>query len=712
VNWTSNGVAVSTDNPLTVALAQDTALVANFVPLYSFTASSGDAALGSVTTDSASGRSYEPNTSITLTAAPAEKAKFVNWTSNGVAVSTDNPLTVALSQDTVLVANFVPLYSFTASSSDAALGSVTAAPQSGSYEPNTSITLTAVPAEKAKFVNWTSNGVAVSTDNPLTVALSQDTALVANFIPLYSFTASSNNGALGSVTSAPQNGSYEPNTSITITATPAEKAKFVNWTSNGVEVSTDNPLTVALSQDTALVGNFERVFSDVATLSNLTVNAGKLSPEFHPDTLSYTVSVGNTFDSIMLTATKTDADATVAGDGRKALTVGENTFTVVVTAENTLNNLTYTVKVIRRAPSVSSNATLSSLTVSVGELSPEFHPDALTYTVSVGNDATSITLTATQADEEATVGGAGTKSLQVGTNIFAITVTAGNGAELIYTVTVTRAASSDATLSNLAVSVGELSPAFSSGVLSYAVSVDNATEAITLTATPAHSSATVAGDGAKALAVGENTFGVVVTAEDDTTELTYTVTVTRAAAVVSPPVIAPSSTATLSSLTVSVGTLSPVFNSEILSYTVSVGNATAAITLTAAPAHDSATVAGDGEKALTVGENVFAIVVTAEDDSTELTYTVTVTRESATAVGTLALGSLTIYPNPVTNGTLTIEHGDLKAGDKVEVYALSGALAATCEVSVGAKTTINISHLPKGAYIVKLGKRAAKVVLN
>ena len=83
-----------------------------------------------------------------------------------------------------------------------------------------------------------------------------------------------------------------------------------------------------------------------------------------------------------------------------------------------------------------------------------------------------------------------------------------------------------------------------------------------------------------------------------------------------------------------------------------------------------------------------------------------------TGVSTLALGHLTIYPNPATDGVLTIKNGDLKAGDQVEVYSIAGSRVATFEASAGAQTVINVSLLPKGAYIVKLGKRAAKVVLN
>jgi LPXTG-motif cell wall-anchored protein len=177
--------------------------------------------------------------------------------------------------------------------------------------------------------------------------------------------------------------------------------------------------------------------------------------------------------------------------------------------------------------------------------------------------------------------------------------------------------STDATLSSLAVSTGTLSPVFASATTGYSVSVPNAVNSITLTATKADANATVTGDGTKLLSVGTNTFMVTVTAEDEIAEKTYTVTVTRAAA---------STDANLINLSVSPGTLSPAFSPGTTSYTVSVPNATDSITLTAETTDTNATITGDGVKSLNVGENKFEITVTAQDGITKKIYTVTVTR--------------------------------------------------------------------------------------
>jgi hypothetical protein len=89
---------------------------------------------------------------------------------------------------------------------------------------------------------------------------------------------------------------------------------------------------------------------------------------------------------------------------------------------------------------LSSNASLATLTVSEGELTPAFNSDTLGYTVNVINSVASIDISATANDTGASVTGTGTQTLQVGENTFNITVTAEDGTSTrIYTVTVNRA---------------------------------------------------------------------------------------------------------------------------------------------------------------------------------------------------------------------------------------------------------------------------------
>lgn len=186
-----------------------------------------------------------------------------------------------------------------------------------------------------------------------------------------------------------------------------------------------------------------------------------------------------------------DADAfTVVSDTQIDATTPANdagTVDVVVTssggAATASNGYTY----------LSNDAQLTALAVSDGTLSPAFDPTETNYTVPVGKDVDAIALTPTVSDAGATVTVAGNATtsgsasapvvLSVGTTPIAVVVTAADGTTRSYTVAVTRAASSDAQLSALAVSAGALSPSFDPAQTVYTVSVGNDVDAIALTPT-------------------------------------------------------------------------------------------------------------------------------------------------------------------------------------------------------------------------------------
>jgi hypothetical protein len=81
-------------------------------------------------------------------------------------------------------------------------------------------------------------------------------------------------------------------------------------------------------------------------LVGLEVSTGKLSPKFSPNVTSYHLNVPVSIENITLTAITSAIAATVSGDGVKALSLGENTFEIIVTAENGITK-TYTVTVFR-----------------------------------------------------------------------------------------------------------------------------------------------------------------------------------------------------------------------------------------------------------------------------------------------------------------------------------------------------------------------------
>jgi gliding motility-associated-like protein len=223
--------------------------------------------------------------------------------------------------------------------------------------------------------------------------------------------------------------------------------------------------------------------------------------------------------------------------------VGSNVINVVVTAQDG-TMVTYTITVSRTPANA---VVLANLTISSGSLAPNFSGTIFSYASAVANTTTSLTVTATTSDPTNTITingiktGSGTPSapisLNIGANLITVVVSAPGGASTTYTITVARAGTSIATLSNLTLSHGTLKPAFSSGTKSYTADVDYSISSITVTATTTDVNATIKINGVLAsngqpsqvidLSPGNNTITVEILAQDGITTVTYTVVVTR-----------------------------------------------------------------------------------------------------------------------------------------------------------------------------------------
>jgi len=176
---------------------------------------------------------------------------------------------------------------------------------------------------------------------------------------------------------------------------------------------------------------------------------------------------------------------------------------------------------------VSDDATLSGISLSSGTLSPEFDPGVNAYTAEVPVGTTSVTVSAFANNAFASVEGDGDIDVSSGSGTATITVTAEDGSTTeTYTITFSVAKSNDATLSNLAVSAGILSPFFDAGTFAYSVVLPAGTTSVTVTAVANNANATITGAGDIDVSSGEGTATVVVTAEDGTTTETYTISFT------------------------------------------------------------------------------------------------------------------------------------------------------------------------------------------
>ena len=313
-------------------------------------------------------------------------------------------------------------------------------------------------------------------------------------------------------------------------------------------------------------------------LSALIVTANAVA---HPVDLNtpppYTVNVATNVTTVDVSATKSDPNAVMAigsvtvpagtaSGSAPNLPLGapgsDTPISITVTAQNGVDNKTYTVTVHRAA---SDDSTLSALIVTANAMA---HPVDLNtpppYTVNVATNVTKVDVSATKSDPNAVMA-IGSETFPAGTTSgsvldipigapgsdtpISIIVTAQNGVDsTTYTVTVHRAASDDSTLSALSVAPGSLDPSpFDPNQVNYTVNVDNSVASVVISATKSDPQATMSALGSVIAAPGDPdgqilvdllgaTTEVVITviAQDMTSQTSYKITVNQAPELPSP----------------------------------------------------------------------------------------------------------------------------------------------------------------------------------
>src|ERR1035437_2306892 len=156
---------------------------------------------------------------------------------------------------------------------------------------------------KDTLVNWTDGATIVSTTPTYKFTLIKNTVLVANFTPVVveNFTVVlTSNPLIGGITTG--GGSFAPNSSVTIGATPNTGYTFVNWTKGTTVVSTSSNYKFTLTKDTAFVanftpvvaGNFTVVLSSNPVAGGTTIGDGSFAPNSSV-TVAATPNAGYTF---------------------------------------------------------------------------------------------------------------------------------------------------------------------------------------------------------------------------------------------------------------------------------------------------------------------------------------------------------------------------------------------------------------------------------
>lgn len=294
----------------------------------------------------------------------------------------------------------------------------------------------------------------------------------------------------------------------------------VKGSNSNVEKLTGNDTSVSIG----VVNNY---------LGSLSISGASIN--FNKDVLNYEVTIDN--NTAVIGATPQVGSSTVSGTGTKTLNYGTNTFYVTVTSAKGTNR-TYTIKV-NKPDNRNANNSLKSLTVS----NTNIHlSNATSYTDMVEYNVSSVTISASASDSKATVTGTGTFNLDVGTNRYNVVVTAENGTQKIYSISIVRrnekkTVKQDDKKNNTDKNIENTKPDIVSLSISnenvpiddetnYVVKVNSDVKEAVFNYKTSDEKATVTIDGDNILSDGENVFYLTVTSSSGETK-EYKVTVVR-----------------------------------------------------------------------------------------------------------------------------------------------------------------------------------------
>jgi len=268
-----DGNVVCIDPFYTFTVTQSRNLVAHFVETgktYDITVSSNPPGL----LNSGSG-TYSCGTMVTVCVAPPAGYQFINWTENGIEVSTDLCYTFTVHYPRDLVANFeLVTYDVTVTAEPSECGWVTGGGENLPY--GTEVIIEAIPSMCCDFLYWGEDGHAISTDQVFKFIVTRPLNLVAYFaVKTYDIITSANPSEGGTISGG---GNVLCGDSTFLWANANPDYEFVNWTEDNIEVSANALYAFPVTYSRNLVANFEKVKATVAVIETIGTSAIKIYP--------------------------------------------------------------------------------------------------------------------------------------------------------------------------------------------------------------------------------------------------------------------------------------------------------------------------------------------------------------------------------------------------------------------------------------------------
>ena len=247
-------------------------------PTYTLTTSVAGGTGGTIATNP-NLSSYPTGTGVQLTATPAVGYAFSGW--SGGYTSTANPLAVTMSSNLNIVANFTTAATCTVNFT--IVGNGTLNTSSGTYNCGTVLQLVATPGSGYNFTSF--SGDFSSTNNPAFFTLSANSNVTVEFDPIPTCSLTVNTVGQGTVT--PGTGTYTCGTVLSLQATAANNYAFSGF--SGDDVSTNNPLTITLNQNTNITATFLQ--TSTCTLTTTVVGSGAVTPSSGSYACGTTISI-------------------------------------------------------------------------------------------------------------------------------------------------------------------------------------------------------------------------------------------------------------------------------------------------------------------------------------------------------------------------------------------------------------------------------------
>jgi hypothetical protein len=430
-----------------------------------------------------------------------------------------------------------------------------------------------------------------------------------------------------------------------------------------------------------------------ANLASLTTSAGTLTPSFSAATTAYTVTLPFGTTAVpTVSATAADANSMVQITQAQNLTgsVAQRTATVLVTADNGTTTKTYTVVFSVTQPQP---ATLSSLTPSIGSLSPAFSANTFNYIVNLPQGTTTVpTVSATPTDPAATVT-ITQPTVVAGTAIVQV-VSSDGLASNTYTVQFNLTNPSDKNITAFVIAGQIGSSVIDQNAATIAVTMPSGTVVTNLTPT--------------ITITGVSVTPASGTAADFTNPVTYTVTAadnSTKAYIATVTISATSNNANLASLSTSEGSLDPVFSPNTLQYNVELPQGTSSVIISATAEDPAATkrIFPPANLNGTAGQRTGTVVVVATDSVTTKVYSILFSVYNSIVEGS-GQQVISIFPNPATDNFFI--EGIREAGvERIEIINGLGHQVKVFDCADGTKSCFDVSGLSAGTYYIMLHKK-------